>query len=509
VPGRPGDSGSAERAIGPLVAPPLPGSAVAAAASGAAGDAAGEPTDPLEGDRTPDPDDAQSFTDLWQRIREGYAMPDLDGPLVKVHERWYQQRPDYVQRMTERGSRYLFHIVEEVTRRGMPTELALLPFIESAYNPQAMSVAKASGMWQFIPSTGKNYDLAQNVFRDDRRDVLASTRAALDYLGRLHDMFGDWRLALAAYNWGEGNVAKAIARNQRAKKRTDYLSLKMPAETRSYVPKLQAVKNIVTAPERYGLALPELRNHPYFLSVPIYRDMDVALAARLALMEEEDFRTLNPAFDKPVILAAGTPHVLLPYDNADEFVRNLASWQGPLATWTAWQLPRTVKPAEAARIVGVDEAQLRAVNRIPGQMLIKAGSVLLVPRDDQVQGDVADHLADHGQLHLLPDGPLMRRVVYRAGRGDGVASMARRYRVSPSQLAQWNEVDSNAHFSPGQAVVIYVPSAAGRSAKAGPRHTRSARHAAPRSAPARTGKAASGKPPMAKGTRPAGNTATR
>src|SRR5678816_1169532 len=163
-------------------------------------------------------------------------------------------RPDYVQRMVERGGRYMFHIVEELERREMPTELALLPFIESAYNPEAVSSAKASGMWQFIPSTGRDFLLRQNVFRDDRRDVLASTRAALDYLQKLHGMFGDWQLALAAYNWGQGSVQRAIARNQKAGLPTDYINLKMPSETQLYVPKLQAVKNIVARPLQPDLA---------------------------------------------------------------------------------------------------------------------------------------------------------------------------------------------------------------------------------------------------------------
>jgi membrane-bound lytic murein transglycosylase D len=380
--------------------------------------------------------------------------------------------------MMDRGSRYLYHIVEEVSRRGMPSELALLPFIESAYNPQAKSVAAASGMWQFIPSTGRDFELKQNLFRDDRRDVLASTRAALDYLARLHNQFGDWRLALAAYNWGEGNVGRAVARNRHAGKPTRYEDLKMPVETRNYVPKLQAVKNIVNNAEKFGLSLPELRNHPYFLSVPIYRDMDVSVAAQLALMDVEEFRSLNPSFDKPVILAAGTPQLLLPYDNADEFGRNLAAWRGPLATWTAWRLPHTAKPAEAAKIAGVDEETLRSVNHIPPRMLIKAGSVLLVPRDDASNKDVSGHMADNAQMLLQPDGPLLRRVIYRAGRGDSVAALARRYRVAPAELAQWNKVGADSQFASGQQVVIYVPSATTRVARAGSRGKRGAGHAA-------------------------------
>ena len=194
---------------------------------------------------------AEPPKELWERIRRGFAMPDLQSDLVTDREQWYASRPDYIQRMTERSSKYLFHIVEELERRQMPTELALLPFIESAFNPQAVSSAKAAGMWQFMPATGKYFNLKQNAFRDDRRDVLASTRAALDYLQKLYGMFGDWHLALAAYNWGEGSVGRAIARNQKAGLGTGYMDLNMPAETRLYVPKLQAVKNIVANPQGF------------------------------------------------------------------------------------------------------------------------------------------------------------------------------------------------------------------------------------------------------------------
>lgn len=193
--------------------------------------AAPVPIDPLRPEVRMNLDDRAAQTDLWARVRQGFAMPDLDNDLVHDREQWYATRPDYVQRMTERGGRYLFYIVDELERRGMPTELALLPFIESAFNPQAISTARASGMWQFMSSTGRDFDLKQNIFRDDRRDVLASTRAALDYLQKLDAMFGDWQLALAAYNWGEGSVQRAIARNQKAGLPTDYSSLKMPNET--------------------------------------------------------------------------------------------------------------------------------------------------------------------------------------------------------------------------------------------------------------------------------------
>ena len=420
-------------------------------------DAIGEPTDPLASDAKVNLDDASAAQDLWARIRQGYALPALDSPLVGDHERWYTQRPDYVQRMTSRGSRYLFHVVEEINRRKMPTELALLPFIESAFNPQAMSSARASGMWQFMPATGKDFELKQNLFRDDRRDVLASTRAALDYLQRLHRMFGDWHLALAAYNWGEGNVQRAIQRNKRQGLPTDYLSLNMPAETRNYVPKLHAVRNIVFQPERFGLTLTPIENHPYFVSVPIQRDMDVALASRLAGLSLDEFKALNPSQNKPVILAAGTPQVLLPYDNANLFVHNLSRHQGPLATWTAWQVPRTMRPVDAARSVGMSEAALREVNRIPPRMLVKAGSTLLVPRSQHREQDVSESLADNAMMALAPDMPPLKRTVVRAGKRDTVASLARRYKVSAEQMAQWNKTTTKASFSRGQKVVVYVP----------------------------------------------------
>lgn len=419
--------------------------------------AIGQPTDPLAPEAKVNLDDATASQDLWARIRQGYALPQIDSPLVADHERWYTQRPDYVQRMTSRGSRYLFHVVEEINRRKMPTELALLPFIESAFNPQAMSSARASGMWQFMPATGKDFELKQNLFRDDRRDVLASTRAALDYLQRLHRMFGDWHLALAAYNWGEGNVQRAIQRNVRQGLPTDYLSLNMPAETRNYVPKLHAVRNIVLQPERFGLTLTPIENHPYFVSVPIQRDMDVALASRLAGLSLDEFKALNPSQNKPVILAAGTPQVLLPYDNANLFVHNLSRHQGPLATWTAWQVPRTMRPVEAARSVGMSEAALREVNHIPPKMLVKAGSTLLVPRSQHKEQDVSESLADNAMMALAPDLPPLKRTVVRAGKRDTVASLARRHKVSAEQVAQWNGTNTKASFARGQKVVIYVP----------------------------------------------------
>ena len=395
--------------------------------------------------------------DLWERIRRGFAMPNLNVDLVQSQEQWYGSRPEYIQRMTERSRKYLFHIVEELERRNMPSELALLPFIESAFNPQAVSSAKAAGMWQFIPSTGRSFALKQNVFRDDRRDVLASTRAALDYLQKLHGMFGDWHLALAAYNWGEGSVGRAIAKNQKAGLGTAYTDLNMPNETRNYVPKLQAVKNIVANPENFRATLPLIENHPYFQSVDITRDIDVELAARLADVKIEDFKALNPSANRPVILAAGTPQILLPWDNATVFRRNFAALEsGQYASWTAWTSPNTMSVAAAAKHVGMSEGDFRAVNNIPPRMLIRAGSTVLVPRTAKTQSDVTEHIADNAQLNLSPE-VSTRRTVVKAGKRDTVASIAKRYQLSAQNVAEWNDVSTSSAFAVGQKIVVYLP----------------------------------------------------
>ena len=393
---------------------------------------------------------------LWERIRRGFAMTDLEGDLVRDREQWYATRPDYIQRMTERSSRYLFHIVEEIELRNMPMELALLPFIESAFNPQAVSSARAAGMWQFMPATGESFDLKQNVFRDDRRDVLASTRAALDYLQQLHDRFGNWHLALAAYNWGQGNVNRAITRNARDGLSTGYTDLTMPMETRLYVPKLQAVKNIIARPEVFSTQLPNIGNHPFFDTVVIERDMDVALIARLADISEADFRALNPSQKHPVVMAAGTPTILLPWDSATVFLRNLQAHGGRLASWTAWVVPSTMSAAAAADRVGTSEAQLRSINSIPSGMLVRAGSSLLVPRSDMLNRDVASNVADNGHLSLQPE-VILRRVTVKARKGDNLARLADRYGVSPVSAAGWNKLAVNATLKLGQRVTLMLP----------------------------------------------------
>ena len=450
-----------EGATGPSAA------TITAAGNAPVTDAVAEPIDPLRPEVRVNLEDRSARLDLWTRVRQGFGVANLDGDIVRKAERMYASQPDYVLRMTERGGRYLFHIVEEVQRRNLPTELALLPFVESAFNPEALSHASASGMWQFMPATGRVFNLKQNVFRDDRRDVLASTRAALDYLVKLHGMFGDWHLALAAYNWGQGSVRRAIKRNQAAGRPTDYQSLRMPNETRFYIPKLQAIKNIVAKPSNFGLTLPTLENHPYFLSVGIERDMDVELAARLADMPIVEFKALNPQLNRAVILAAGTAQLLMPYDNANHFVKAVQRHPGPLASWTTWTVPQSMKSAEAAKQAGMPESSFLAINHIPPRMIVQAGSTVLVPRTASKHADVSEQLADNASFALAHESPPMRRLVVRVGHGgDSVAAIAKRYRVMPLQVATWNKVSATAKFAVGSSVVLHVVDKPKRTAEA-------------------------------------------
>lgn len=393
--------------------------------------------------------------DLWDRIRAGFKMPELSGKRTADFEAFFAGKPDYIARMTERSQKYLYYIVQAIDERNMPMELALLPFVESAFNPEANSRAKAAGMWQFMPATGRHFNLKQNVFRDERRDVLESTEAALNYLQQLYGMFGDWHLALAAYNWGEGNVMKAIRRNKARKKGVTYADLRMPRETRSYVPQLMAFKAIVLNPEKYGIKLPAVPNHPFFDVIEIERDIDVALAAKFANISEAEFRALNPSLKQPVILSAGLPRILLPWENAALFENALSEHQGPLATWTAWRVPKTANTATLAKMVSMSEAELRAVNDIPKRRLVTAGSVLLVKRTDKLDKDVSAKLADTGQISLRNE-VSYRRTVLRFTPGETVAQVAKRYRINARSLAKLNKLTTQTRLKQGDRLIAYL-----------------------------------------------------
>jgi membrane-bound lytic murein transglycosylase D len=334
--------------------------------------------------------------DLWQRIRHGFGMPDLHDPLVAERQSWYLNRPDMLRRIFTRGSRYLYHIVDELEKRGMPTELALLPMVESAFNPRAVSSARAMGIWQFIPSTGKDYNLNQNWWVDERRDIIASTDAALTYLQRIYEMHGDWHLALASYNWGEGSVGRAIAKNQAKGLPTDYASLTMPAETRYYVPKLQALKNIIAQPELFGFQPTPIPNQPYFETVMKPERIDIAVAARLAEIPVEEFVSLNPAYHRPVINGSQAgEELLLPVDKIGTFMANLERYEAqdkPLSNWQTYPMKKGDTLGKVAARFKLSEARLRQINGITPRVRIRPGFNLLVPRPGSQAAEMISHI---------------------------------------------------------------------------------------------------------------------
>src|SRR5688572_904278 len=376
--------------------------------------------------------------DLWHRIRMGFVLDPMDSPLVVENETWYASRPQYIKRFVDRGSRYLHHIVEQVERRGMPMEIALLPVVESAFTPKAYSRAKASGLWQFIPSTGKSYGLTQDWWRDNRNDVVAATDAALNYLQRLYEMFGSWELALAAYNCGEGCVGRAIAANQKRGLPTDYLSLKLPAETRNYVPKLLAVKNIVLAPATYGVELESVPNEPYFTTVAAPSKIDVGVAAKLAGMSVEEFVALNPAHNKPVAVTA-TGTLIVPLDKADAFRTNLESYDQPLVTWTTYNAKKGESVDAIAKRHGVTAGQLRRVNdslKLDKKGRLRTAQPVLVPAGPKAQVQVAATTRPESSWYTVRS-------------GDTLFGIARRSNMDVERLLNLNGLSAAIVLQPG------------------------------------------------------------
>ncbi len=398
---------------------------------------------------------------LWQRIKNGYAMPELDSPMTATHESWYAARPDYVKRMISRSQRYLYHIVEEVQKRGMPTEIALLPMVESAFNPQAYSTSRASGIWQFIPSTGKNFGLKQNWWVDNRRDVTAATDAALNYLQRLHVMFGSWELALAAYNAGEGTVMRAIERNRKKGLPTDYQSLNLPPETRNYVPKLQAVKNIVTNPQQYGLDIQPIANQPYFTQVAAPKQIDTKLAAKLAGVSLDEFLSLNPEYNRPVMTSTGGTHeILLPIGKDNEFAANLANYDKPLVSWQTYYAKRGERIDNVARKFGVSVAELRDVNDIGGKGKLSPGRPLLVPaQNESAPAEIpTEELAAPPKPEEKDDKPVPARH-HTVGKGENINTIAHKYGLTAKQLMAINHLKS-AKLKNGQTLMVQAASPA-------------------------------------------------
>ena len=401
-------------------------------------------------------------SDLWDRIRAGYAMPDLDDPLVAKWEKFYSERPEYMARIVDRSSKYMVYIVTELERRGMPLEIALLPMIESAFNPIAHSSAKASGIWQFIPSTGTSYGMKQDWWADSRRDIVKATNGALDYLSNLHGMFGDWQLALASYNWGEGSVGRAVQKSKARNKDGSYLSLDMPAETRNYLPKLQAVKNIISNPAAFGITIATVPNEPYFKTITLAHPIDLKRAAQLAEMTETDFVALNPAHNRPVIGGRSEYQVLLPANKADTFLARLESNEKPRVSWMAYRT-RTGDRIEAlAERFGTSVAALKSVNGIRSVApTLPAGYHLLVPTDgpsEDALGSIQNAVFTKFPEYVPPR-------VHKVRRGDTFAGIAKRYGVKPATLAQWNRMGKQTARA-GQLLYVSGPAPVRQAASA-------------------------------------------
>ena len=339
--------------------------------------------------------------DVWDRVRKGFDMPPLQDEKVAYWTNYYAARPGSVQTMASRSGKYIYHITKELEKRNMPTELALLPFVESAYNAQALSRSRAAGLWQFIPSTGTHYNLKQDWWKDDRRDPVESTRAALDYLSYLYTFQGnDWHLALASYNWGEGAVQRARTRAGGG----GYLDLRMPSETRNYVPKLMAIRNIVANPAKYGITLPAIPDKPYFEQVKRSKDIDVAVMARLAGISVADFKEFTPSFNRPTLLASHDPNILLPVSAVKTYKKNLANYSGPLATYKGYTPAPGESLAAIAQAHGISLSKLKSLNGYSSRQSVALSSrTLMLP----VQRDFdTDSIVPRGLPPTAPDGNL-------------------------------------------------------------------------------------------------------
>ncbi len=395
---------------------------------------------------------ATVHNNLWDRIRAGFSLPALDNQYVHHYERWYQTRPDYVRRVVERARRYLFYIVEEVEKRDMPMEIALLPGIESAFKPTAYSRAHAAGLWQFIPATGRHYGLRQNWWYDGRRDVVRSTQAALNYLEKLHKEFnGDWFLALAAYNAGENRVRKAIAYNRKRGRSTAYSHLRLKAETRRYVPKLIALKHVVLNPARYGLRLDPISNTRYFAEVDAKTQVDFAVISELSDIPQSELRKLNPAFRRWATAPDGPHRLLVPVAKRRHVQQKIAMLHpDQRMRWLRHRISRGDTLSTIARRYGVTIGSIKTANNVRGSYL-REGRDLLIPVSHRRYASVRQTNGRAKRRRSTGGGA----TVYRVRSGDTLWAIAERHDVYVKQLARWNAIRVNDVLRLGQKILIY------------------------------------------------------
>lgn len=390
---------------------------------------------------------------VWLRIQNGYAMPTIISPHTIKYENSYASRPEYVKRMMERSRKYIFYVLEEIEKRDMPTEIALLPMIESAYNPTAFSRSKAVGIWQFMPATGKHFGLQQNWWVDKRRDITAATDAALNYLEKLHGMFGSWDLALAAYNAGEGTVGRAISRNQKLGLPTDYQSLALPLETTHYVPKLQAIKNIINNPAQYGLNIDPIPNEAYFAEIdsPPYQ-IDAKLAAEFAEISDEEFASLNPSYNRPVVASKNNTHkLLLPISAIETFQNNLESYDKPLVSWSVYNAKSGEHTSKIAQKFNISVNRLHMINGLPKSKKLSKSLQLLVPANSEDENEI--NVAKLAQQKTKVEQTSIKHVTHKIKIGETLSSLAEKYGTNTKDLMKINRLKSS-RIKAGQVIRV-------------------------------------------------------
>jgi membrane-bound lytic murein transglycosylase D len=378
--------------------------------------------------------------DIWNIVNKGYRIPDPKKKwakkVVKKYERWYSEHPVYTYRMFERTKRYIYYIVQEVQKRNMPMEIALLPIIESAYNPIARSNMKAVGLWQFIPSTGKNYGLQQDWWKDERSNVILSTNASLNYLEKLYNQFGTWELALAAYNAGEGKVGREIKRNKRRKRATDYYTISLPRETDEYVSKLIAMKHIIQNPQKYNVEVPYIPNAPYFAEVTLTEQMDIDLILKLADISSEEFELLNAHHKRPLIPKESQPTtILLPQHKIEMYNKNLMAHNESLSNWVLYKPKRKESIMKVAKKFDINLSTFKRINSLNGRVTFRKNSTVLIPKSSELKSKYT--LKGTGDFNYTSVG------THHVSKGDTLGGIARKYRVSIEDLKEFNELDSH------------------------------------------------------------------
>jgi len=413
----------------------------------------------LDNDDTVTTSDSEPGTsqqqDLWDRIRTGFVLEDSEHKRTLSEKKWYAKHQAYIDRTIERAKPYLYLIVEEAERLGVPAELVLLPVVESAFQPFAYSHGRAAGIWQFIPSTGRIFGLHQNWWYDGRRDIDASTKAALKYLSNLSRSFnGDWLLALAAYNSGQGTVKKAIRKNKRRGKPTDFWSLQLPKETRGYVPKLLAISAIIKNPEHYGITLKSVPDAPYLQMVNTNSQIDLALAAEIADISLDELYRLNPGFNRWATAPKGPHNLLLPIDKAASFDRKLAELpKSERIKWARHKIKNGENLGQIANKYHTTVNMLRQVNKIRGNM-IRAGKSLIIPVATKKMNRYT--LSAIQRTRAIQNSPKRgNKIRYTVRKGDTLWDIAQKHRVSVNKLAKWNGMAPRDVLKLGQRLVIW------------------------------------------------------